>query len=232
MRYVGVGRRFLAVLVDGIIGIIWTYPFLDIDKGPGYFHFELKGAGFAAAFAISLVYFTLMEGVFGATVGKFATGIRVVKEDGSKADIPAALIRNILRIVDYLPVFIPYLVGAILVWTSPTKQRLGDRIAKTVVVEASSVGQSVAGTPPGAGGWVPPPAPASGVTPPPIPPPPPIPGAPAPAPAPVPAPGPVPPPDVVPAPGPVPPSEPAPPPSPEPPADPAPFRETTPPPED
>jgi uncharacterized RDD family membrane protein YckC len=180
MRYVGVGRRFLALLVDFIISLVWMVPFLDVQSSSGYFHAELGGGGSVAWAAISLVYFTLMEGFFGATVGKFATGIRVVKADGTKADFGAALIRNILRIVDGL--FL-YLVGAVLVWTSPTKQRLGDRVAKTVVVEASSVGAGPAGGPPPGAAWVPPVSPG-GVAPPPIPPPPPIPGAPAPVAAP------------------------------------------------
>jgi uncharacterized RDD family membrane protein YckC len=38
----------------------------------------------------------------------------------------------VLRIVDALPV--AYLVGAIFVWTSDKRQRLGDRVAHTVVV--------------------------------------------------------------------------------------------------
>jgi uncharacterized RDD family membrane protein YckC len=195
MRYVGVGRRFLAVLIDGIIGSIWTYPFLDIQRSPGYFHAQLRGGGLAASFAITVLYFTLMEGFLGATVGKFVTGIRVVREDGTKLDIGAAFIRNILRVIDELPFFIPYLVGAILIWTSPTKQRLGDRVAKTVVVTASSVGAA-----PATGAWMPPAGPVAPGGPPPIPPPPPIPGAFAP----------VPPPDVAPAPAPVPPPAPGP----------------------
>jgi uncharacterized RDD family membrane protein YckC len=229
MRYVGVGRRFLALLVDFIISLVWMVPFLDVQSSSGYFHAELGSGGSAAWVAISLVYFTLMEGFFGATVGKFATGIRVVKEDGTKADFGAALIRNVLRIIDGL--FL-YVVGAVLVWMSPTKQRLGDRVAKTIVVEASSVGAGPVGGPPPGAAWVPPVSPG-GVAPPPIPPPPPIPDAPAPVappPGPMsPPPGPVPPAD----PRPVPPRDPAPTSTPDPIPPPETTRswETTPPPE-
>jgi uncharacterized RDD family membrane protein YckC len=59
-------------------------------------------------------------------------GIRVATVDGSRISWGASIIRNILRIIDALPFF--YLLGAILIWTSPQKQRLGDRVAKTVVV--------------------------------------------------------------------------------------------------
>jgi uncharacterized RDD family membrane protein YckC len=226
MSYVSVGRRFLAILIDSIIGIAWTYPFLTITRSPGYYHAELGTGGFLGSFAITLLYFTVMEGLFGATVGKFVTGIRVVREDGRKLDLGAAVIRNISRIVDQFPYVVPYLVGAIAVWTSPTRQRLGDRWASTVVVTATSVG---AAQPPSASAtWMPPGPGSPGVgAPPPMPPPPPLPvppggGTPPAEPvAPVVSPGP-------PAGNPVPPSDPAP----EPRAEPAPPAEPTPPSED
>ncbi len=61
------------------------------------------------------------------------TKIKVVREDGGKIDMNQAFIRNILRIIDGL---IAYLVGAVLIWRSDKKQRLGDSVAKTVVVKA------------------------------------------------------------------------------------------------
>ena len=173
MRYVGVGRRFLATLVDVVISVAWMYPFLEIEQSPGYLRVELPADGSVAYVIIALVYYTAMEAFFGATVGKFAAGIRVVRADGRRIDGVAALLRNLARIVDVLP--FAYLIGAIAVWTSPTRQRLGDRLARTVVIEASSVGASTA---PPRTGWAPPApmAPGHG-TPPPMPPPPPVPGA-------------------------------------------------------
>lgn len=43
-----------------------------------------------------------------------------------------------MRVVDGAPWIIPYLVGAIAVWNSPINQRLGDRVAQTVVVQKGS----------------------------------------------------------------------------------------------
>ena len=63
-------------------------------------------------------------------------GLKVVTESGAPLEWNAAIIRTLLRIVDGLFV---YLVGAILVWTSPTKQRLGDKVAKTLVVKKNQV---------------------------------------------------------------------------------------------
>lgn len=85
-----------------------------------------------------LAYMVYAEGTWGASLGKRATGIRVVKIDGTPMDMQASLIRNVLR-VDGL---FFYLVAAIFVWTSPTRQRLGDRVANTVVVPAQKASGS------------------------------------------------------------------------------------------
>jgi len=63
--------------------------------------------------------------------------MRVIKSTGESLDLKASLIRNVMRIVDFLPFF--YLVGAISIWDSKTKQRVGDRLAKTVVVSKNSI---------------------------------------------------------------------------------------------
>jgi uncharacterized RDD family membrane protein YckC len=144
MHYVGVGRRAVAILIDSAIlgvaltklanggGVEMTHP-----TGPGSFSISWDlsrvGAQGSAVTIIWLVYMILLEGAWGASLGKFALGIRVVKTDGSPPDLVAAFLRNFLRLVDVL---FFYLVGAIFVWTSPFKQRLGDRVAGTVVVPA------------------------------------------------------------------------------------------------
>lgn len=58
--------------------------------------------------------------------------------DGSRLDPRSAFVRNILRPVDAFPYVFPYLVGAVLVWSGPLRQRLGDRVAKTAVVRAGT----------------------------------------------------------------------------------------------
>ena len=61
--------------------------------------------------------------------------IKVVESrTGKPGDYGKALIRNVLRLVDWLPFL--YLVGGILVLVSERRQRLGDLVAGTVVVKA------------------------------------------------------------------------------------------------
>ncbi len=192
MTYVGVGRRFVAVFVDGVLLLIMSGPFAEIQSGEGYLRIGWHGRQVFWPGLIAIVYFVLLEGIAGATIGKFVTGIRVVNEDGTKLGWTGAVVRNVARVVDAFPYGLPYLVGAISVWVSPTQQRLGDRWADTVVVTkeslrapgagASSVGTSSAGAsdPSAAGGWphVPSPSPADvPANVPPMPPPPPMPPA-------------------------------------------------------
>ena len=139
MRYVSVGRRFLAVFIDSIIVGIVTAPFGTFQRVPtaygSSYHVSYNGGGFLGLIGVMVIYFAVMEATLGATVGKMALGVRVVMEDGSKCTWQGAIVRNLLRIIDGL--FL-YLVGAILVWSSKTRQRLGDRAGNTVVIRKGS----------------------------------------------------------------------------------------------
>lgn len=130
-RYVGVGPRAVAVIIDFVIlfAIGWGIAAVTGNTTAG--GFEMEGAPAFLMFGLWLVYLIGSEAVVGATIGKLLVGIKVVMEDGAPIDLGAAVVRNVLRIVDGLFV---YLVGAILVWRSPTRQRVGDRAANTVVV--------------------------------------------------------------------------------------------------
>lgn len=131
---VGVGWRFAATIVDTIILFIAAYLMAVITGQTTGSGFNLQGAPALIWFLIVIGYYIVMEAMLGATVGKMACGLRILKDDGSSMDWNSSMVRNVLRIVDGLFV---YLVGAILVWKSPLRQRLGDRVAHTVVVKKS-----------------------------------------------------------------------------------------------
>lgn len=78
----------------------------------------------------SLAYHIFFEATYGQTLGKRLTNIVVVKEDGSPCDWKAATIRNVLRVIDGL---ILYLVGMIVIIGSDDNQRIGDIAGTTVV---------------------------------------------------------------------------------------------------
>ena len=58
--------------------------------------------------------------------------------DGSPLTWGASLVRNLLRVVDGLPYCIPYVLGLILAATDAEQRRLGDRVAKTLVVKKAT----------------------------------------------------------------------------------------------
>jgi uncharacterized RDD family membrane protein YckC len=68
----------------------------------------------------------------GSTPGKKAMGLMVLHDDGTPVDWPAALVRNLLRAVDFLP--IGYGFGLIAMLINRDFKRLGDIAAGTVVV--------------------------------------------------------------------------------------------------
>src|SRR5689334_13142444 len=135
MEAVGVGRRALAVIIDSILLMIVGWGLAAMMGGATSTGFNLTGAPALLFFLVAFGYFTVMEKTMGATLGKKALGIKVVRENGEAMDWGAAIIRNLLRIIDG---FFFYLVGAIVVWVSKKRQRLGDMAAKTLVVRAGA----------------------------------------------------------------------------------------------
>ncbi|MGB9370849.1 MAG: RDD family protein [Halobacteriota archaeon] len=146
MHYQGVAIRFVALLVDaiilGIVSYILIFLFaasaITVDTSTGAVSF---GPAYYAAvvlgIVIELLYFTLLLGRYGQSVGMMVVKIKVVSEaDSGPITYGAAFIRTILLYIDEIPYAIPFLLGAILIWTSDKKQRLGDRVAHTVVLKA------------------------------------------------------------------------------------------------
>ena len=78
-------------------------------------------------------YFVLFEMLSGGrSLGKMAARLRVVRDGGLAITFRASAVRNLLRIVDYLPT--SYLVGLTSIVVSSEGKRLGDLAAGTLVV--------------------------------------------------------------------------------------------------
>jgi uncharacterized RDD family membrane protein YckC len=83
---------------------------------------------------IVVLYYVLLEGLTGRTVGKLVTGIRVIDaQTGGVPGLLSGLLRTVLRLIDGI---FAYLVGFIVVLNSDRRRRLGDMAAKTLVVRA------------------------------------------------------------------------------------------------
>ena len=142
-QYASLGSRIVAGLIDYIIiliialfifviafgGVVWSWSWGKLGFGFGMF-----GGIFGLQFILWLAYFTYFEGSSGQTIGKKVANIKVVKADFSKCDYGSAFVRTILRIIDRLPFL--YIIGLILIAVTDKKQRFGDMLAKTIVVNA------------------------------------------------------------------------------------------------
>lgn len=131
-QVVGPIPRFLAFAIDlAIRGLIIfvlsmaSIPFGAFGLGGGFFLIFL--------FAIEWLYPVLFE-VFwrGQTPGKKALGISVINDDLTPVTLGTSLVRNLLRTVDFLPMF--YLVGLATMLSNSRFQRLGDLAAGTLVI--------------------------------------------------------------------------------------------------
>lgn len=128
----GAGSRFLAILID--FGIV-----LAISATIAQLLLTILPRGIAAAIHVT-ANFVLTWGWHvwfetrkqGRTPGKRALKIRVIDARGLPISLYQSLVRNITRVLDFLPVF--YGIGAIAVLASPARRRLGDIVADTLVV--------------------------------------------------------------------------------------------------
>ncbi|EGX55313.1 hypothetical protein SZN_33521 [Streptomyces zinciresistens K42] len=159
-RVASMGRRFGARLIDGVaFGIIYTVLVVigvagsfnaakDCDPSAADYNTCINDASsgimnsvfsMIMIFAlIGLLYEWLMVGLVGATLGKMAVGLRVVKADtGQKPGMGSAFIRWIIPIVGSLACGI----GQLLVYLSPFWDKSGrqqgwhDKAAGTMVVQ-------------------------------------------------------------------------------------------------
>jgi uncharacterized RDD family membrane protein YckC len=133
----GLGTRAIAQVLDLlIVGSILTAVYLVATA------MLFAGSSIATlvlaigAFVVIFGYFWLSESLWsGQTVGKKAFRLRAVGDRGEPLTFAQAGIRNILRIVDFLPY--AYGVGLIVLFANGKGKRLGDLAAGTIVVKDS-----------------------------------------------------------------------------------------------
>jgi len=91
------------------------------------------------AAGIYLLYHPVLEIVMrGTTPGKRMAGVRILTLDGLEPGLRAHLIRNLLRVLDSLPVC--YLVGLVATAVTANSVRIGDLAAGTVLVYDPNAG--------------------------------------------------------------------------------------------
>jgi len=138
MRYAGFWIRFCAFFVDTII-LMMIASALSIIVGASFSMTQPRpGALFPVSLLIlqgiilliRIAYFTVFVGKFGATPGKMACGLRIVRPDGSKLTYLRAFARFFASGVSALILFIGFLMVAF----DSERRGLHDRMCDTRVV--------------------------------------------------------------------------------------------------
>ncbi len=128
----GLGSRGAAAIIDTLIivalAIVVMLPFQG-RGGSLVMNLVIIALPISLFFGYHLVFETIGRR---QSPGKRLLRLRVVRTDGSPAGGVAALIRNLVRIVDFLPAF--YLIGMVSVFSTTQNQRLGDLAAGVVVM--------------------------------------------------------------------------------------------------
>lgn len=159
----GLGTRFVANLIDLILmalvlgvtaiavlllglGMIW----LGESTGHNALAVFVRRLGEFTEAGVIILTFVIFWGYFifcelrwnGQTPGKRQMGLRVIREGGYPIDGYSATMRNLLRFIDFLPLF--YCVGIFSILLSANYQRVGDLVGGTLVVKQRAP-QSLAG---------------------------------------------------------------------------------------
>lgn len=143
----GLGSRFLALTLDlaiqfaavapvAVAAAVFAVPLaralaaIKLDKTITVVLISLLAL---LSFALFFGYFIIFELAWnGQTPGKRALGIRVVRDEGFPVDAGAAIVRNVVRVVELAAGF--YVISALVTLLSPENKRPGDFAAGTIVV--------------------------------------------------------------------------------------------------
>ena len=141
--YAGFWVRFVAKFLDGlilaipslVISTLFSFtssPFTNPSAGDdvNFFPLLLQGIQQLLGISITLAYTTWFLGRYGATPGKMAMNLRVVRPDGSPLSYQRALGRTAAEYISSIILCIGYIIAAF----DEEKRSLHDRIADTRVV--------------------------------------------------------------------------------------------------
>jgi membrane-associated protein len=121
-------RRVLAALIDLALIIGATIFVVTVVANFADTDVVLDPQGFAALLLMTLVYRVGMEWRWGMTLGKAVMGLRVHETAGYKPAWWQIVLRNLFAVIVLL-----WPVDAVLMFRSPTRQRVGDSLSRTVV---------------------------------------------------------------------------------------------------
>jgi len=151
MTYAGFWRRFVAYFIDGIaVGIIMKISMSVMMVPMSHYFSNIRmvenpqdlsliapslmmviGTSMLVGASLQALYFILMWGYKGATLGKMAMKIKIVSTNGSDISYGTAFLRYIGTIISSIPFSLGFLW---MLWDNK-KQTWHDKIASTCVIQ-------------------------------------------------------------------------------------------------
>lgn len=142
-RVAGIGSRFLAAMIDSLIIfliqiiilgttiLIWFAQFRpDLQEQPSSWLIAILALiGFIVLWGY-YIYFEVQWN--GKSPGKRVVGLQVIRNDGTPITLTDSLIRNLIRLIDFLPT--NYAIGVLSMFIDHQSRRLGDLAAGTLVI--------------------------------------------------------------------------------------------------
>jgi uncharacterized RDD family membrane protein YckC len=147
----GIGSRGGAAIIDTLIQSVALLVIIVAGASAGAAASLFSGS-FAevllivilalGGFVITAGYFMVFEIIWnGQTPGKRVLSIRVIRESGYPIRPADSVIRNVVRIVDWLPLF--YGIGVLVMLFNKRSKRLGDFASGTLVVREGGARQTL-----------------------------------------------------------------------------------------
>lgn len=138
----GLGSRFAAVMIDMTIQLLtftvitfisyYIMGGVDLASWSEYIFGVAKALFSIVVFFLFYAYFFIFEWLWaGQTPGKRWLGLRVIHATGMPATWWPVFVRNLLRIIDFMPFL--YGAGSLVAMLNIHNQRIGDQVAGTVV---------------------------------------------------------------------------------------------------
>jgi len=140
MTLASIKKRILATAIDLIIfAILFIIFYLIVSSQYQTFQGQ-SGAGYSYSFPVPtyifltvlicwIIFITLTEFKNGQSIGKRILKIKVIKQDYDTANIVNTFLRHLFDIVD-----LTLLAGLVVALTNKKQKRIGDFIARTIVV--------------------------------------------------------------------------------------------------
>ncbi len=145
-HYAGFWIRFVAVFIDGIALQVVTIPMWLLFSGAVSTSLNAARPNPAVVFStmlmlnfvimlIACLYEVIMIRYYGATLGKMAAGVKVVRTDGSGVGWGISIGRYFMKIVSSMILLIGYIIAGF----DDEKRALHDRVCDTRVVYKQSL---------------------------------------------------------------------------------------------